>query len=801
MAGQLNIKEIDAINKQVIALKNNLLELLGATKNIDQQTTKGNTQRKDLLKVEKQILGNRNDIKIATRDANKIQKQSLEIALGRTKAGKEVNRTLKKQRDELRKLRGTQGKFLTNLRNIAIAYIGIRQAIRGLKNAFKTIIQFQSANAKLASILGTTRERTLALQEQQKQLGSSYKFTATETANLQIELAKLGFTQTDILSLTESVIKGSIALGTGLSEAATLTGSVIRAFGLDVTESQRVIDILSDSTTKSALDFEKLDTALGIVSPVAKNANVSLEATVAQLGALVNRGVDASTAATGLRNAYLELASQGITLDEAFVKIGASSDKNATSLALFGKKGATIGTILANTILEVDNFTTALVNSGGASDRIVKEQMSSLHFAIDNLKSSYEGLILSIEDGDKGTAKIIKNLLILGTKALDALAEGSKSAQQKISELANEKALGKLEELLKSTTLEGELFNKWTKEAATAAEELAREYNKELIILLDGNRFQRRRNEARIEELQLLAATQFALQNLLLDQKREDKEVENRIENIDKINTGIKEQIKLTTELTGLEKARIQNVETFSSEEIALNEAERDAKIDTANVAFDFANTLGDRQLQNIEKRNKAGIISDKEAAIAVAKIQRRQALLDKAQALFNIAINTFQAAAKVTAQTGIGALIAAPAITAFGIAQAILVAAQPIPQIPKFEKGTKSAPGGAAIVGEKGHELGILPSGQAFLTPDTATLIPDLPKGTEIIPHMETQMMMYGGMTSDKADEIIVSNKEVRKAILSKPERNTIIDKNGFRFITKENNTYTEWLNKYIAK
>lgn len=61
------------------------------------------------------------------------------------------------------------------------------------------------------------------------------------------------------------------------------------------------------------------------------------------------------------------------------------------------------------------------------------------------------------------------------------------------------------------------------------------------------------------------------------------------------------------------------------------------------------------------------------------------------------------------------------------------------------WAKGTPPSghPGGNAVMGEKGTELAILPSGRAFLTADKATFYPDLPRGTHVIPHQQTKKIL----------------------------------------------------------
>lgn len=93
-------------------------------------------------------------------------------------------------------------------------------------------------------------------------------------------------------------------------------------------------------------------------------------------------------------------------------------------------------------------------------------------------------------------------------------------------------------------------------------------------------------------------------------------------------------------------------------------------------------NAAKEIQLAGDDAQQKAGI--ERKLADEVAKIKRQQAIADKAQALFNIAISTAQAVAAATKLT-VGAPAAIALAVAIGAIQAATVAARPIP---KFEKG-----------------------------------------------------------------------------------------------------------------
>ena len=277
---------------------------------------------------------------------------------------------------------------------------GIFLLAQGLKSSIGLIIDFEQANANLASILGTTKEGINELTEDAKRLGEATANTASEITQLQTELAKLGFTRQEILDSTGAIQQLAQATGTDLAQSATQVGSALRIFGLEATESQRVVDVLSASTSKSALDMSKLATALPIVGTTASVAGLSIERTTGLLGVLSDRGIDASTSGTGLRKIFLELAKSGQTWDEAMTQINESTNKNKTAVELFGVRSATMGVILAENSAQADELTKALEMSGGTAKEMADTQLDTLAGALKLLKSAYEGFILSLANGN-----------------------------------------------------------------------------------------------------------------------------------------------------------------------------------------------------------------------------------------------------------------------------------------------------------------------------------------------------------------------------------------------------------------
>lgn len=316
---------------------------------------------------------------------------------------------------------GRYGKALQGLRGNAMRVAAVFGAGAGLfgiiRSGTTTIIEYEQAQANLASVLGTTIKGTEQLSKQQQELGATTTFTAAEVAQLQTELAKLGFTQSQIQDMTESTLLLAEATGTELSDAASVAGATLRGFGLDAADTDRVVDVMAKSFSSSSLDMEKFKVAMAAAAPVAKNLGFSLEETTAMIGTLTDRGIDASSAGTGLRNMLLDSQKAGLTLTEALDKINNSTDKTATSFDLFGKRGATLGVILAENQEAVGDLTGKLENADGAAKKMADTQRNTLGGALKLLKSAWDGFILSMNEANgvgatlrKGIEFLAKNL-------------------------------------------------------------------------------------------------------------------------------------------------------------------------------------------------------------------------------------------------------------------------------------------------------------------------------------------------------------------------------------------------------
>jgi len=216
---------------------------------------------------------------------------------------------------------------------------------------------------------------------------------------------------------------------------------------------------------------------------------------------------------------------------------------------------------------------------------------------------------------------------------------------------------------------------------------------------------------------------------------------------------------------------------------------------------------------------------SNKDARLAIEKAfndrikaeKRKQAGIDKATAIFEIAINTAVAASKATAQTGIFGLPLAAVLIAFGAIQAGLVAAKPLPA---FRTGTQNAPEGFARVGEEGAELIEGRRGLRIAHSDQVTY---LDKGDKVYTAAQTRKILdtaqidsntelHGRLSSNlhqqsseqRIREMSIAFRQdpdaigeaVGKRIKGLPIHETHFDERGVSRFIRENGTRTKYLN-----
>lgn len=319
--------------------------------------------------------------------------------------------------------------------------------VRYLTGSAKTLREFEQANANLSTILGVTRDEMKALTDSALSLGRTTEYTARQVTGLQTELAKLGFGQGSIIAMQKSVLQFATAVGANLSDAAAVAGSTLRAFNLTSAQTDETLATLAVATNKSALSFDRIQTSIGTVFPVANAFGLTVKDTTALLGALANAGFDASSAATATRNIILKLADANGKLAKAmggpaktFDEIidGLISLRNAgtdlnEALELTDRRSVAAFAALLSGAESARELRQSLEDVNGELERISEERLDTVEGSTKLLKSAWEGLTLAFQNSNGA----IKDTIDWLTRLVGALQRAFFPTSTFISESAD----------------------------------------------------------------------------------------------------------------------------------------------------------------------------------------------------------------------------------------------------------------------------------------------------------------------------------------------------------------------------
>lgn len=192
---------------------------------------------------------------------------------------------------------------------------GIRMLTNGIRNITMEFIDFEGALTSSTAKFGDLNRFTEEGQRQMEQLGMVARrvgqttiFSATEAAQGLDFLAMAGFTATEAMEALPRVTDLAVVAQTDLATATDMASDSLGAFGLEVSDMQRLNDVFARTMTTSNTNMMDMFEAVKNGAPAFTTAGQSMESFNALLGVMANSGVKGAQAGTALRNIMLRLA-------------------------------------------------------------------------------------------------------------------------------------------------------------------------------------------------------------------------------------------------------------------------------------------------------------------------------------------------------------------------------------------------------------------------------------------------------------------------------------------------------------
>ena len=185
-----------------------------------------------------------------------------------------------------------------------------------------------------------------------------------------------------------------LALATGevLSLAAEVTAASINAFQLESSDAASVANTLASAAANSSIQLSTFSTAFGHAGASANAVGVDLEELSAMMGVLMDNGIKASKAGTGLRTAFSKLNEEGVPFKETLDKLASGQMSLNDATKLVGRTGANQLLILAKNRTKVKELTNEYKTNTTRLDEMAEAMGNTTHAKVLKMQSAIEGM-------------------------------------------------------------------------------------------------------------------------------------------------------------------------------------------------------------------------------------------------------------------------------------------------------------------------------------------------------------------------------------------------------------------------
>lgn len=406
-------RELDELNAKIQRLINLKKQAeqegdVKGYKQISAELTKTERQAKRVVaenqKIE-QTLKNLNGASLKDLETAKrvLLKRVTDLKRG-TEEWKRETSNLSQVNSALRQTRAEMGQFETPMQKMIgfakglLPAFGFAAVIAGLRRivseADSRFLAFEERIDNLSSITGLAGEELDWLSERAKELSTATLeggIIITKSANDIIDaFTKMGSARPELLKdkealaqVTEQALILSEAAKIDMDSAINTVAASMNQFNLGASQSSRIINVIAAGSLEGSSEVADLTESMKNVGPVASDANMSLEQTVAALEVLGEKQLKGAEAGTKLRGVILKLQEDGYgyasgqfnlgdAIEEVNTKLarqGTELERDAIKQKLFGTENVTAGSILLQNAEKYDQLTKAVTGTNTAMEQ------------------------------------------------------------------------------------------------------------------------------------------------------------------------------------------------------------------------------------------------------------------------------------------------------------------------------------------------------------------------------------------------------------------------------------------------
>ncbi|MCR8633495.1 phage tail tape measure protein [Paenibacillus radicis (ex Xue et al. 2023)] len=322
--------------------------------------------------------------------------------------------------------------------------------VNGAKQAIQVIKEFEDSIVNVKRVMDAGADIKF-VEKSIIQDAKDYGYALKDVGAVYVQIAQQGFNEKDTAALAKTALmaKNVESSFKDAEQAQQLLTGAILNYGLAAQDSERLLDSLNQVSNDYATDSNKLLQGFNRVGAAAKNANVPIDKLIGYLTVLNEAGFSGSVAGNAIKS-FISFSSRDIAIDKLEAYVG--TIKKATGEMMpfseimdkIAAKWKTLSDVqraevtqavargdqASRFIAMMDNYdkvlkvATTSENSLGSAQRENAQAMTTLSKQTEQLKASWEGLMISI--GESGLLAVLKaivhesKLLVDGFNSLPA---------------------------------------------------------------------------------------------------------------------------------------------------------------------------------------------------------------------------------------------------------------------------------------------------------------------------------------------------------------------------------------------
>lgn len=206
----------------------------------------------------------------------------------------------------------------------------------GLKDSIETYKDFEAAMSQVQAISGAASSEVAKLTNKAKEMGSTTKFTATESAEAFNYMAMAGWKTEDMLGGIEGILSLAAASGEGLASTSDIVTDALTAFGMKASDSGRFADVLAAAASNANTTVSGMGETFKYAGSMAGALGYSIEDVALMTGLMANTGIKGTMAGTALNSIFTRLSTNAGGAADTLSKLGIeffTSEGNARDLS------------------------------------------------------------------------------------------------------------------------------------------------------------------------------------------------------------------------------------------------------------------------------------------------------------------------------------------------------------------------------------------------------------------------------------------------------------------------------------